>query len=258
MAARGNVLLALGLVGVLLGTGGCVADEPEPARSLPHPGVPTTSPTPNPAQEEFLQALRRTNGAPYRYAVRGDLPDGASVQATGAFDPVARLFESTTKSNDGKKTETDQRIVVGANSYARALADKTWVHLDLSRVKPDSLVWFDMADPTGLVKFTSMIGTVQQSGPNAYKGTFSPATSGLKPFIPLGAPSIVSLGVYSADFTATTNAQGWVTSITIEVQAAKGPALTMTTDLSGHGTKLGIKAPPKSKVDEAADIYYEK
>lgn len=52
--------------------------------------------------------------------------------------------------------------------------------------------------------------------------------------------------------------QGWVTSITVELEPSEGPTLSMTTTFSGHGTKLPIKAPPKAQVREADGMYYAK
>lgn len=52
--------------------------------------------------------------------------------------------------------------------------------------------------------------------------------------------------------------QGWVTSITVELEPSEGPTLSMTTTFSGHGTKLPIKAPAKAQVREADGMYYAK
>ncbi|WP_157641430.1 hypothetical protein [Longispora albida] len=191
--------------------------------------------------------------------MQGSLPEGASVQGTGKHDPGERVFESTVNITGGKSPSAIQRIVIGQDSYTREPDDQTWVHLDLSRVKQDSLAYFDMGDPTGLVKFSSAIGSVRQTGPHAYAGTFSPESSNiLKPFLPVGAPSMIAVFIISAKFTATTDEHGWVTSITVGFEPSNSPPLNMTTTMTGHGTKLQVKAPPKGQVHEAAGFYYEK
>lgn len=255
MALRGTALLALGLTGALLSITGCLDRDRPRARSGESSAA--ASPTVNQAREDLLQALRRTQDASYRYTVRGSLPEGQSVQGSGAFDPKARLFESKIKITGGELPSDTHRIVVGRHSYLRSPGDPFWVHLDLGRVKKDSLVYFDMSDPTGLVEFGSVIGSVRQSGPHAYTGRFNP-DSGLDPFLPVGAPSVVAFNIRGADFTATTDAKGWITSITVELEPTEGPKLSMTTKLAGHGTRLSIKAPPKAQVREADDTYYEK
>jgi hypothetical protein len=260
MATRRTILLTFGLAGALLVAAGCVDTDRPPSRSQRSEAAP--SPTldkarEDKAREDLLQALRRTQGASHRYTVRGTLPERHTVQASGGFDPKARRFEAKVKIADGKDVSDTHRIVLDQHSYLREAGDDFWVHLDLGRVKEDSLVYLDMSDPTGLTEFASVLGSVRQTGPNEYTGRFNP-DSGLDPFLPLGAPRVVSFGIAAGDFTATTDGKGWVTSITVELEPTDGPKITMTTTLSGHGTKLSIKAPGKAQVREAAEEYYEK
>lgn len=250
-----NILLTSGLVGILIAGGGCGGGDEPPQRQLQE-RPPAPSPTPDPVREEFLEALRRSQRTAYRYTVRGGLPEGAAVRASGAFDPRAQLFEATIKIT-GSSPSSTHRIVIGKHNYLRDVGDRYWVHLDLSRVKKESLVYFDMSDPTGLAKFSSVIGSVRRTGPRAYAGRFNPE-SGFDPFLPVGAPSVAAFFSPVADFTATTDDQGWVTSITVELKASTGPALRMTTTMTSHGAKSGIKAPPKARVREADNSYYEK
>jgi hypothetical protein len=259
MTSRRTVLFIQILSFALLSAAGCTdAGGRAPTGPAARASAAAPSPTADLARDEFLQALQRTQRASHRYAVRGSLPEGAKVQGTGTFDPRARLLDTAIRITGGKSPSAVQRIVIGKHSYLRDLADKTWVHLDLSRVKPDSLVYVDMSDPTGLVQFSSVIGSVRRTGPHAYAGHFNPDAGFFRPFIPVGAPSVVSFGIPMADFTATTNEQGWVTSITVEIEPVTGSALSTTTTMSNHGAKVTIKAPPKAQVREADDVYYEK
>jgi hypothetical protein len=123
----------LGLVAALLGTTGCIGtDHPEPR---PWKAArPATAALPE-GRDEFLEALRRTQGASHRYTVRGSLPEGESVRASGAFDPKGRLFEAKSKTTGGKYPSDTHRIVVGNDDYLRDVGDKHWVHL--SRVKKE-------------------------------------------------------------------------------------------------------------------------
>jgi hypothetical protein len=130
------------------------------------------------------------------------------------------------------------------------------VHLDLKRVKRDNpLLGFDWVDPTGLKRFTSAIVSAERTGPHSYTGSFDPDGKGADPFLPVGAPSVVSIGMHWSPFTITTDNQGWVTSIRVELSPSKGPKLTMTTTMSGHGNQLAIRAP--ARFTEAADFYYD-
>jgi hypothetical protein len=257
MRVRVAAMLALSLCGGLLLSAGCLridangSDAPTftPSRAAP-------SPMATPARDGLLAALQRTQAAPFRYTVQSNLPDNTKVSATGAFDLTGRLYEATTTITGGTLPGSYQRIVVGTNSYLRQAGDKKWVHLDLSRVKKDSLVYFDMTDPTGLAEFITMVGSVQRTGPHAYSGSFNPY-AGPERFLPIGAPSLEGIGGGTAPFTMTTDAQDRVSAIHIELSRPDGPTLAMTTTLSEQGKALRTRAPAKASVAEADDMYYK-
>src|SRR6185369_6199159 len=109
---------------------------------------------------------------------------------------------------------------------------------------------FDKDDPTGLARLIERIALVRRTGPHAYSGQFVPAVS-FTASLPIGAPAFAAVSLAGAvDFSAITNEQGWVTSITIDMKPTDGPPLHMTTTLTGHGDKLDVKRPPKSQVQE--------
>src|SRR5262245_1108402 len=93
MSHRGR--LSAVLLVALLCTGGCTTgggstlDEAEPsATAAPSPSVRA-------AQDELSEALQQTQGATFRYTVRGNLPDGERVNATGAYDARSTLLQDT-------------------------------------------------------------------------------------------------------------------------------------------------------------------
>jgi hypothetical protein len=253
-----TTLLALGLAGTVLLAAACAGPaEPTPAGTTSRAGSAAPSPTPDTARVELVEALQRSRGVAHRYAVKGNLPEGQNVKGTGAFDPRARRFQSTIAVTGGKYPAAGSRIVIGTDSYVRPSDEKTWVHVDLKRVKRDDpFLAFDWADPTGLEAFTAAITSARRTGPRSYTGRFDPDASMKTSFLPVGAPSIVSIGIPLSPFTITTDDQGWVTSITVEITSGDDPKLTMTTTMSGHGQPLKIKAP--ARAEEAADFYYGK
>ncbi|MBM0256624.1 hypothetical protein [Micromonospora sp. 4G55] len=253
-----TTLFTLGLAGVLLVAAGCTGST-EPTRAEPtvRAGSTAPSPTPDTARAELVEALQRSQGVAHRYAVRGELPEGESVKGTGVFDPKARRFQSTIAVTGGKYPSAGSRIVIGTDSYVRPSDEKDWVHVDLKRVKRDDpFLRFDWADPTGLKTFTSTITSVRRTGPHSSTGRFDPDGKDVESFLPVGAPSLVSLGMPLSPFTITTDDRGWVTSLTVELTPSEGPKLTMTTTMSGHGKPQQIKAP--ARAGEAADFYYGK
>lgn len=252
MGRRGTALIAIGLA--VLAGGGCVSTDysPEPDVTV---NKPSPSPTVDQSRDELLQALRRTEAAAYRFRVRGQLPEGQSIDSTGTFDPKARAYSATTKITGGKNPTSVQQIVVRTDSYTREPGDKTWVHLDLKRAKPSIFNTYDLADPTGLTRFiAAMGGAVRQTEPGTYTGAFD--ASGSNPFLPVGAPAVVAFTFGMTPFTATTDERGWVTSIALEFTQSDSSRLVVTTTLSGHGSVPRVKAPPKSAVLEADDMYY--
>jgi hypothetical protein len=249
---------AILVVLVLLPAAGCSDTDLGGSPAAPPSRTAAASPTGAPAKDELIAALQRTQAAPHRFAVDSDLPEnGSRVSASGVFDPVRKLYDATTTITGGRSAGTVQRIVVGTDSYLRQADQKTWAHLDLSRVKKDNpLVYFDMTDPTGLAKFIAQIQSVDRTGPHTYAGDFDPFVSSPK-FLPIGAPSIVAIGGGTAPFTATTDEQNRVVSIHIELAPRDSQKLVMTTTFSEHGKPPPIKAPAKGSVQEADDVYYK-
>ncbi|WP_238016224.1 hypothetical protein KZZ52_28695 [Dactylosporangium sp. AC04546] len=259
MTFRAVAMFALATT-VLAGTSACLGFDAGGEQSTPFTASQAPpSPTGTPAKDDFVAALRRVHAASYRFAVDSPLPEGGTVKAAGAFDPVGKLFEATTtitgagQSQDG----THHRIVIAKDSYQREETGKRWIHLDLSRIAEDNpLLYFDTADPTGLAKFTANVKSVERTSDTTYTGTVDPYVKG-PGFLPIGAPSIVTLGMGRTPFKATADAQGNILTITIELSPTDKPKISMTTTLSEHGKPLTTKPPKQSLVDEADEMYYK-
>jgi hypothetical protein len=254
-----TVRLAALLAGILLVTSGCFgfgAGGSEARKPAAASVAASPSPTSPPAKYEFVAALEKTKAGPFHFAVEAALPDNASVSGSGAFDGARQVYESTLTYAGGTSAGTHLRIAVGKDHFVREAKDKRWVHLDMSRVRKDNtLTYFDLSDPVGLTRFSSELNTVKSSGPNAYEGTFD--ASGASPaFLPLGAPSLWAIGYFSTPFKATTDDQGRVTAITIDMTQKDKPTITMKTTFSEHGKALTTKAPAKSQYAEADEMYY--
>ncbi len=252
---RYRIMFAVGLGGLLLATGGCLG-LPSSEDSDPVAAKASPTPTGTPAAEELKAALLRTQAGPFRFAFESGPIDGQTITGTGAFDPVGKRYEASMTATGGTGAGTYHHIIIGADGYQRADADKQWVHLDLSRTKPTSiLVPFGMTDPTGLEMFTGEVGTVKRLGPHEFSGSFNPGETERR-YLPLGAPSIVAFFTSTAPFKATTDEQGRVTTIRIELTLTDKPKVVMTTSFSDHGTQPATKAPAKKSVVEADDMYY--
>ncbi|WP_433790295.1 hypothetical protein [Actinoplanes sp. CA-252034] len=234
------------------------------------PAAPATAPTvsadasvaasPSPAgpgaRELLLAALEKSKNATYRFSTSGQVPDSKKITGSGTYDPKAKRISVKYKvTGGGAKTEATQRIVVGTDLYSRSKDGETWVHLNLKRLKKDSLYAYDMSDPTGMSRFVESIEKVTSTGPNTFSGTLDIEGDRFNEgFLPIGTPAISVLFGGNATFTATTDAAGWVTSIKVSLKDSED-SLQMTTTLSGHGKASGIKKP--SNFGEAMDFYYD-
>jgi hypothetical protein len=250
MKARRAALLTITIAGTLVA--GCTTDGPPPRTAAASAGPSASVPAPEDiAEDEVLAALRKTHAATYKFTVTGDLPDKQRVRASGSLDRKAKKLSTSVKITGGEYPSSVQRVVIGNALYDRQRATNVWAHLDLKRVKKDYL-HRDMTDPLGLGTFTSAIDSARRTGPGVYQGTFNVTPRDADEFLPVGAPSIVVFGG-TANYTVTTDAQGWVTKINVDLDAKE--KLKMTTIFSAHGKPQSIKKP--KNVIEADDIYYD-
>lgn len=253
------VLVILTTAGVLFAASACATTG---TLAAVHPGSGVTGSTTGskapaaPAPKaELVAALRRSQHAPHKFSVNSDLPDKQRVQATGAYDAKANKITYNRKETGGKNPTSVQLMVIGKDEYTREKAGETWVHLDLRRVKKGGIDDFDMTDPTGLTHFITTIKSVTKVDAHTYRGTYDPF-EGTGDFLPLGLPSILTLGWGGADpFTVRTDARGWVTSLDL-VLTVKKETLRMHTGMSDHGKAQSITKPKHS--GEAMDFYYDK
>jgi hypothetical protein len=239
-------------------TAGCTTPgSPAPAvpATRPSSAAPSPSPTGPDAREVLLAALEKSKNATYRFTTSGEVPDSKKVTGSGTYDPKAKRISVKYQLAGGdEKAQATQRIVIGTDLYSRSKDGETWVHLNLKRIKKDSLYHYDMTDPTGLSRFVESIDTVTSTGPNTFAGALDIEGDRFNEgFLPIGTPAISVLFGGSATFTATTDSAGWVTSIKVSLRDSED-SLQMTTTLSNHGKASGIKKP--SDVGEAMDFYY--
>ena len=252
---RYRIMFAAGLGGLLLATGGCLGScSPNDGNPAAWPaGRQRPSPTGTGGGGGAEGAAWPTQRL--RVASGSELDRRPDRHGDAGVDLAGKRYEATVTTTGGTGAGTYHHIVIGADGYQREDADKQWVHLDLSRTKPDSImVPFTMTDPTGLETFTGEVGSVKRTGPHEFSGRFNPGKTS-KRFLPIGVPSVVAF-FNTAPFTATTDDQDRVTTIRIELSLTDKPKAVMTTTFSAHGTQPATKAPAKQSVVEADDLYY--
>ncbi|WP_433089152.1 hypothetical protein ACQP1P_22585 [Dactylosporangium sp. CA-052675] len=258
MPRRSPLLAALILAGAALATSGCLGlpeSDAEPARPAAGPST-SRSPLPPPAKDDVVALLTKLMGAQYTYHVESNLPDDATgkVNASGGYDHAGQVFEEdVTISGTGNSDGHLHRIVFGHDLYSRDKDSEKWIHLDLSRLKSQTLYGVNMDNPTGLATFAKTVVSATASGPHAYKGRFAPTG---EQFLPIGRPSVIAFYTRDAPFTLETDDQGNVTSIHIEMELTDKPTFVATTTFAGHGQALATKRPARNRTAEADSMYY--
>jgi hypothetical protein len=241
------------LICVLLVTGCTPAseyDDPAPAQT------PRATSSASAMRADLSAALQRLTGAPYTFTIAGGAPKGGTVTASGTVDPAGKRYQSTVEVT-GSTPQSIKRIVVGTDTYVWEPILKAWVHLDMARVKPDSLQYFDTADPAGLAPFLAGIAstvTVRGTAPGRWtlQLNYDKVTN-----LPLGAPVFRSYGFGGTlPFTVTTDAQGNIATIGTTVKVTDEPEIVFTTTFTAHGAPVQINPPAKRDTREADSSYY--
>jgi hypothetical protein len=226
-------LLAVALTGTLLA--GCAGNEPAPAAgagSTPVSASPSATPSEQSARDELQAALAVFRTTTYKYTLTGEYWPKEKILASGSRDPTARRAAWTVKITGGEDAESTRHVVIAGDRY-RASGTGGW--------KADTTV--SAKDPDGVARFAAAITTTQRTAPHTFKGSLFVAATGEKPsFIPLGAPRFPFSHYGMPDFTATTDAQGHVTTIVITMKTVDGP-LKQTTTFSGFGAAVTITKP---------------
>ncbi|MEU4238374.1 hypothetical protein [Actinoplanes sp. NPDC026619] len=231
MTPRPTALLAVALAGALLA--GCAGSGGEAAPTAVAATTPSATPGPSPseqsARDELQAALALLTTTTYKYTVTGDYQPKEKIRATGSRDPKARKATWTVKVTSGGDAWSTRHLVIGAARY-RAEGSGKW--------KADTKA--DAADPGGLSRFATAVTTTLRTGPHALRGSFYIGKN--LTILPLGAPGIFFPGGAMPDFTAKTDAQGHLTSITVIVKFTDG-TMKQTTTFSGYGEPVTISKP---------------
>ncbi|MFF5229498.1 hypothetical protein [Dactylosporangium sp. NPDC000521] len=259
MKSSRSVLLALALSGVLAVTAAC-GDKKDDGGVAPAAASGSTSAAASPsadARTELIGAFKKLTGGTVAYTTATDTGAVASTKLTGFSDPA-------NKTNSGKMTITTQGqqltaevIVVGTDLYLKVGAPipgvdpKKWMYVDGSKTSLSKLGLGNPDDPANVKGLADAFVSVERTGTGAYKGTFD-AT---KRQMPAAAGALLQQmgdAAKSVPFEATVNADGYVTSLTMQMPAAgQVPASTVTTTFADFGKPVTISKPAAADVQPA-------
>jgi hypothetical protein len=248
------------LGGMLLAAAGCQApadETPAVAGSAPAPPVSPAVSGPS-AQTELVAALRKSAAATFSFRVRGDYYTN-KIDASGAYDPRSNRI-TVRRTISGGDNSRDERILAGSQIFWRKRPGDDWIRIEVKRLTDNSSLLVDLRDRTGLAFFAQRVseGSVSRTGPRGYRGTFDAQQVGFTPSLPIGAPSLQSQGKieWPASFTATTDATGRVTSVSVVLGTGNDRRMRLTTTFTGYGKPVKITTPAASS---AADpVIYKR
>jgi hypothetical protein len=180
------------------------------------------------------------------------------MSATGVVDPKSQkaVMDMTLGAGSGettvqvRKVGTDMYMKFGG-SLAKLAGEGKWLHIDAAKVAAGSS--FDIMpsdDPGGAQAMIKAMTKAESDGNGGYRGTID-----LTKTPKFNKDAIKGLGAKATavPFTATVDAEGRLSSMTVDMSGIAAGAGAMTTTYSDFGTKVEVQAPPASQVTEAPE-----
>jgi hypothetical protein len=186
--------------------------------------------------------------------VRAKTKMGSAMSMTGVLDPKGRKAEmAMTLGAGGTSTKVEIRQLGNDlylkfdGSLAKAVGE-SWMHVDATKLKAgSSFNQLQGNDPAGTQAMVKAMTDVQKTGANGYRGTLD-----LTKTPQYNKDSMKAMGAKASavPFTATTDGQGRLVALNVEMESLMAGAGTMETTYSDFGAAVDVKAPPASKVKE--------
>jgi hypothetical protein len=259
MKSSRTVLVALTLSGTLAVTAACGSSSGNSAAG----GGASASPAADPLVV-LTASITKAKGTSSKFTLSGQVGP-VTTDGSGLMDTATRSESVTLTVTTPAKAIHEQVTMVGTDIYLKmdlpipSIEAGKWMHVDITRLKSlASLGLGDPSDPTNLSTYAKEIVTVQQTSPGQYQGTLDITKA---PLPSLTAALLAQAGdaLKSVPFTATTDDQGRLTSMTVQMPSlgAGIPPSTTKVGFSDFGTPVNVQAPPAAQTQEAPDMLYQ-
>jgi hypothetical protein len=241
MRIRPLTIAGVALVAAI-GLAGCGPTEDK--ASPPAPVATTTKPAD--ASTELAAAATKLSAQ----SMRVKMTMGGGVSMSGVADSTAQTADMTM--NLGAQAGDMRMVRIGKDVWmkfggamAQLTGGKKWLHMDMQQLDSGTL---GSSDPAQAAKTLQAAANVQRIGDHGFKGTLdltkSPGLAGKNAAKELGDKG------KAVPFTATTDDQGRLVAMTVDMTTLAAEAGTLKSTYSDFGTKVAVKAPPKSDVTE--------
>jgi hypothetical protein len=252
------------LVAALLGPGltACGANGSEPA------ATESTAPAiPADPKQALLDSIREISKGNFRFTLTAD-----GVTGEGMVHLPSHSARMTVKSDDSDSTFTMDLIYIESDSWVRldmpelaelagksSLASGKYLHLDRSKIQNDDLKFdFNDVDPAGSELLVKAIVDVRKTDEGVYTGTLDLSKATDADLV--DEETVKALGVQATKlpFTANVDAQGRLTTLSIQVPAAGDTkAHELKINYLDYGAATPVEKPAPSETEEAPAETYE-
>ncbi len=214
------------------------------------PSTPVSSQAPvkAAAKDAFTAAVKKTNSTTSKQEL--SMQGVATMSATGANDPTAqKLSMEMDMTVPGAGTLKMSCVSLGGDVYFKMTGvpgmPQQWMKVKADQIKAGSSL--DLKSASDPSRTLDSVVTIEWDGDNAFKGTID-ATKNPN----VGADAVKQLGdkAKSVPFTATINAEGYLTGMSLDMNSIQAGLGTMKTTYSAFGQPVTVTAPPASDVVE--------
>ncbi|MEV0727431.1 hypothetical protein [Polymorphospora sp. NPDC050346] len=244
----------LGLVTVLtLGVAGCAApaDQNGTGASPAPTGSATSAPSADPAAVEALStAAKRLNDDSLRVTM-----EATGLSSRGQLDPQGDRGTMTMALDTGQGQAVQIEVVaVDKTVYLKVpglpdVGDK-WVRVDVARLAGTDFDILPEGDPAGADRMIKSVVEARRDGPTNFSGTLDLSQTPAGSF---GIQQALGDNAKALPFTATTDAQGRLTGLDIDLTSVEPTLGTLKMTYSDFGSPVNVTAPPAGQTVEAPD-----
>ncbi|MEO3922863.1 hypothetical protein ABGB07_03130 [Micromonosporaceae bacterium B7E4] len=223
---------------------------------------------PDDAKEALLASTKEITKGNFKFSMTG-----ADLDGQGLVHLPSKSAQMTMKAgSDGFSMDMEivyiepeswvKLTITGAEGVPglEKLNSGKYQHLDQSKITGTRGLGFDFkdVDPAGSEALTKAIVDVRKTGEGAYTGTIDLTKATGAGMVDEDAVKLLGAEATKLPFEAKLDAQGRLTSLTIQLPAVGGgKAQQLTVGYSDYGAASPAKAPPAAEVVEASPETYE-
>jgi hypothetical protein len=250
------VLAAAGLA-----IAGCTAGSTTSTTPSASPSASATSTAPA-ARDALLASIDPLTKTSYKYTLTT-----GGVTANGANDPVNKKASlaltgqqqsnSVTINVVALNTDVWMKLDFGTNNNSVKIATDKWFHVDATRLGANPNVPVDPNGAANTAKLLTGAVDVQRSDARHFSGTLDLTKGTSTAWLGQTGLASASTKAKAVPFTATTDDQGRLRELRIDLSAVDPSLTPVQSTYSDYGTTVTVNRPDPAQVVEAPDTVYD-